>query len=727
MVFPAATRPFRMSRRKADPAFQALRKYAAQGDMQSARNVLIDILRKTPNHALARAELERLDSGQPLQTLANLHRKEQARDVQNQERLTDALQAFRQDPQLFAGWKRARLKRARKEIIRKEKLAGHLLDAEGQRTFRQYCQALDRELARRAKPLRRRVVAGGIAAGAAALLVLTWVLLGRHAEQSADRLQASLRTGDTPELAACLKAVDTGFNRFFCKRMDFLVNAARTRIRREEATMKELAGLMQRIGAGKLSVAEMGPIRRMEIEQSLDALPKSADMLRKDWAKFCEAEKQQLAAQRMQLMRKLAEPLPPMVEPGNDLKEDEQKLESLRSELMERCLIFADSHSTGMEDEALVEPAQRALKKVNAMLRENRRLQESLARLAAAQDYGSYRHQLALVSPKYYTALAAAKETAATLPDHGTMLRELISSGKNIPHNLLAAARKTLVQGESAISPEFPATTAETHAADDLLGCTALSTPLFAISNEKGDTFFSEAAPEVKDGRVHFLRSNLDPGKPTGSDAATTWPDPHWVSSRRIDPSPLAACLHTQDRTEFYAGLNYGKALAAVIRCQAPECPALARAYVYGKLLDMVKGSGQRMLTGLPYSPSLQADMREFDQLRKRCGVELDGNCWLHADPAHERAEKAFAEWFGKHTRADYSGEMAENFTGFMDISPRFCGFVQPDGSPCYSLRPQGRQMVWFLTAEGLSTARHGEEMQGAIPFSPLFTAEKKK
>lgn len=107
--------------------------------------------------------------------------------------------------------------------------------------------------------------------------------------------------------------------------------------------------------------------------------------------------------------------------------------------------------------------------------------------------------------------------------------------------------------------------------------------------------------------------------------------------------------------------------------------------------------------------------------------MELGGNCWLKADTAHERAEAAFAEWFAqRRTAGSYSSEMAENFSNLLDVRPRFCGFVMPDGQPRFCRQPGKGEPLWYMKEDGISTARSADELENALPFSPIFTAENK-
>lgn len=714
-----------MSRRRPDPAMHALRKHLAAGNTEAAREVLLEMLRKNPADRHARAELERLDAGLPPRAVEEKREQESARDARNMERLQDMLREFTRDPQALAQWKAHRLRHAKKELARRVKSAGRSLEGADRKAATQFKQAIKRELARRSRPMRRMYLAAAAVAGAAALVVITGVLMANHAERAAVRLGECLRSGDSAELATCIKACDTPMNRHFCKRMEMLLTAAQARLKREQADIDELTALFQKIEAGESSITELGPIRRMEIEHTLSTLPKAARHLTETWNRHCRAEREQLAAQRLQFVQKLSRPLPPMVEPSTNLADDEQRLEELRADLMERCLIYADAHYSQQLDEKLIAPAQEALKRVNALLRENRHIREDLAKVAAATDYATYRKRLAAVSPALYTCLTPALETAKSLPDRSTVLWEIRAGGRDIPQGQMEAARRTLVLGEPSVSAANPASAEETTVAGELLGAAALRTPLYAVVNETGEINYTEQEPVVKNGKAFFKRSLLDPAKPTGSAADVEWPNPHWVKMHRIDPTPLAQLLHTDDRAEFFAGLHYGKALEGVLRCRAPECPALARAFVYDTLVRMMHARGKAMPTGLPYSPSLQADIRDFNALKRRCGVELTGDCWLRTTPAHTRAEQAFAGWFAARFAASYSAEMAENFASFMNVRPVFCGFVSPSGRARLCRPPEKGALIWYVTAEGISTARAGDELEGAVPFSPLFTVQK--
>ena len=715
-----------MSRRRPDPAMHALRQHIAAGDMEAARRVLVETLQKNPSNRHARAELERLDAGLPLRSVERSRERESAKGEQNQARLAAMLQEFTKDPQLFAQWDDRRLRRAKKELARRMKYAGSALEDADRKVATQYRQALSRELARRAKPVRRVLGIAASIAGGVALLVVVGMLMANHAERAAVRLSECLRSGDSAELAICVKASDTPMNRQFCKRLPMLITAAQARLKREQADIDDLTALFQKIERGESSITELGPIRRMEIEHTLSTLPKAAQHLTETWNKYCRGEQEQLASQRLEYVKRLARPLLPMVVPSDNLQDDEQRLEELRADLQERCLIFADAHYSQQLDEELIRPAQDALRQMNALLQENRHLQEDLNKLAAARDYDTYRKRLLAINPKLYTVLAPALETAKALPDRSTVLWEVRTRGRDIPQTRLQAARQSLVMGGPSITPEAPASAEETRIAEELLGALALRTPLYAVTNETGEVNYTEQEPVVKDGKAHFKRSLLDPAKPTGSGDNVEWPNPHWVKMHHIDPTPLAQLLHTDDRAALLGGLHYGKALEGVLRCRAPECPALARAFVYDCLVRMMHAREERMLTGLPYSPTLQEDIRDFENVKARCGVELTGDCWLRQSAAHTRAEREFADWFAAHYKASYSAEMAENFASFMAVRPRFCGFVTPNGHARLCRKPEPGELIWYVTADGMATARNGEELEDAAPFSPLFVAEKR-
>ena len=716
-----------MSKRRPDPAMQALRRHIAAGNMEAARQVLVEQLRKNPQNSRARAELERLDAGKPLNLVETRRMRDTAKDEQNLARLTQMLHDFTANPQLPATCDPKQLHRLKRDLARREKYAGHMLDNTDRRTCTQLRQALERELARRRKPMRRVICTVAAVAGGAALTALACVLMANHAERAAIRLNECLRGSDSAELAACVRACDTSMNRRFCNRLDLLLTAAQTRLRREQAVKDELSALFHNIEYGQGSITELGPIRRMEIEHKLSTLPKDAAALKGKWEKFCREEQAQLTTQRMQFVQRLSRPLPPLPTPSTDLPADETALEQVRTELMERCLIFADAHYSQQLDEAIILPAQDALKQVNFRLQENRHLQDKLSQLAAARDYESYRKILLSINPRHYTCLAPALETAKSLPDHSTVLWEVRTRGGNVDRTRLQAARKTLILGEPSVTADNPASREETHLADELLENRALRTPLYAVINESGQTYYTEQEPVVQDGKVHFTRSALDPEKPTGGDTAIEWENPHWVKMLRIDPTPLAQLLHTNDRSALFANLHYGKALEGVLRCRAQECPALARAFVFNQLVKMMQARGEKMSTGLPYSPTLQADIRDFNALRERCGVELGGNCWLGTGAAQRRAEQAFAEWFAaRHSTPSYATEMAENFSNLLDVRPRFCGFVMPDGGARFCKSTAADELLWYMTAYGITTTRGAGEMEDAVPFSPIFTAEKK-
>lgn len=704
-----------MRKRRTDPVMQKLRRLVHYGRRSEAATLLEETLRTNPSHSRAREELSRYLTNRPFTFEEAEH-----------EELKKILTNFLASPQDVTSMSKGAAKRLRKRVAHLQHSHEHLLTTSEKNTLQQLRKAISRVLQRHRKPAHGVIVAVFSALGLLLAGTGAGFYLWSSSEKAADELEkAADQQLQSKHALNMLQIHDTGLNRTINRRVGFAADRLRASLAARKQRSRELDALLKRIESGEQTVVGQGVRRRAEIERRLRDLGEDAMPLRNRWAELCRREQKELNQQRISLAEELMAPLPPGEQLSGNLAEDIQRLQERRKVLLQRQSIFDDAGATLELPETLILPVQNELKQVNAQLNDITQLKNQLELLPAVRDYKQFRSQLEAMQSEHYVHGAELLETRRYIPKVSTLRGMMQEHGQNIPADLLQAARKSLIEGGPSFSTEFPATKEQLHLLDELLTNTALRTRLIELTNNGKEQAFSEEPPVLRNGRVYFKRSTLDPNYDAASSNKIEWLEPREVWQRVLDPRPIYRKLHLDNRTGFASRVNIPQLITTVMTMNDADVPVLARAYVLHNLLKINSLSSHEMLSGMRFAPEMREAVASFEKIREKCGIELSGDCWHKNNMLLGQEEELYARWFRKHRKLDFAAELRQNLGSLLRITPRFCGYVNEHCSAVLFEEPRKGQLIWYLSGSTMTTTPWGKDMQAPRPLSPIFSMEK--
>lgn len=705
-----------MARRKADPVLQKLRQLARAGRRREAASILEEAIRLNPKHEKARDELSRYLRGKPFSF--------EERDYTE---LQAIISDFLRKPQDLGQMRRSALKRLRHRTCFLEKALEHMLSQMDRKTLGQLRAAIIRELQRRRKPL------GKVSAAVAVSLFLSAVLAGacyflwNRAETAAQVLEKAADSGvRRAEAMQLLKVHDTGLNRTLNRRIGEQSERLKRLIQLSAQHAREVDAILKAIESGKQSVVGQGVRRRALIERRLKELGPDARELNQRWAALCRKEQAELNQQRLSLVEELMSPIPEWQGVQGNPALDVPLLQARVKQLQQRINIYDDAAAALELPESIIEGVRKEMADCEQILAEINEIHQMLQLLPSAHDYEHYQKMLSSHAPQHYLPYIEMLEVVRHMPTVASVRGMMQEHGQNLPAGLLQNARESLIDGNPSFSRNFPASAEQLHLLDELLTNSALRTRLYELTNVADNLCaYSEELPQLRYGRACFKRSALDPARDVADNKSIEWQNPHSVVSRPLDPRPLIHALGLDNKTGFASIANLPGVITRLMQHEHPDVPPLAKAYVFHYLLQVNNGFSHAMLSGLRYAPEMRRAVESFEQLRRACQVKLDGNCWLQRTPHHAEAEKQFARWFRKHRKVDFAGELRKNLGELMNVSPRFCGYIDANGEAVLFEEVKAGKLIWYLSHTAITATAWGEQLQEPMKLSPVFIMKK--
>ncbi len=688
------------------------------------RALLEERLARDPQDAEARAELERLNQGLPLRATETALTRKRREEQEMQEELAAELELFRSTPSMVNDWERSLLAKRRKRIALIRSAIGKRLSSEQNTLSAAYLKAITDRLARHKVTRRRRLfLTLGLplfAASAAAAAALSH----HRAEQAEAELRQAMSARDLSRVEYALSVADSSIHQLANRELPELIRQAETWLartkRRQASLLEELAALE----TGETSIRSLSLVRRAEIERWLDALPSGANELRERWQRLCEREARALAQQREEVMQRFNAPLPPLPHLSNSpveddalLKQQEDSLQQLSGEWEAARNLFSFEGEYG-------ERLQTQLAEIRQLRKDIAALRHTATLLPTARSYAQYRKLLEKHQPMQYAPALHLTAIRDRLPHEDGLRDRMQDHGRELPPGMLEAARHALLKGGPSFTPAFPANARQTHLMEDVFTAKVLQQPLFELSAPTLPSVIVETAPEVSDGCISFSPSPLTPGYSLDMPRRMTWHNAQGVFIRRIDATSLLRDTGIR-RENFFSDTNLPTLLDTLLRFEHAECPELARAYLFKRVLEVMAAHEWPTMLGLAYAPTLRKDARSFAKLIRELGFPLEAGCWLKSSPETARAEEVCAAWFHEHRHRHYAQEIARNFSSLVQVSPRYIGFIDNQAKPqLYRKLPEGT-LLWYITEKGLTTTPWGDPLEAPLIYSPVFIVTK--
>lgn len=701
-----------------------LRRYALADNKHGMERVLRHRLAEAPDDPLALAEMQRLKEGRPLQVTESPTQRRERELSEACQAIMNIMAAYPENilPTKTTARIRDLLARLKQhtDIIKANK-------GEEIANVEQYRKLLRDELTKRTKSQWRRA-SGWIAAGVGsiALIVGTIILCQQRANSLNRDLTDALKARKQERLQTVLKVADTGFNRTLCPALEENIRDANLWLTTISSRREWIEKYILQVENGSTSVSGMRMSLRAEIEKELQALPDDQPDLQQRWDRLCNKEKAQLEYQKAVLTETLLRPLPEFPTFTGNIDADSSAITAQIKLIDQRQKLFDEAPKSYKLSPDLMSIALKRREQLTANLKEIAGLRRLLEKFPKVRTYKQHREQLQEYTPVHYTPAVTLMHVRSKLPAAESVQSLMQDPQRKIDDNEMKAAIKTLLEDGPTFTQNYPANRRQVHLMEDVFTAPSLRRRLLELSNADGAVCYSEEEPRIDQvGRVYIRRSDLDPLF-TSQNRNTRWEDASCVWKVTIDATPLQAAANINKPT-FFGQRHLPSLLTTVLNFEHKQCPALAQAFVYHRLLLLIKEHDHPLLTGLNYSPSLRNHYQSFNNLVKERNIELRAGCWLGKTKFQVEDEAAFRKWFNTHRGVDYNKEIKENFGDLVKIGAAYCGYINEERKAVIFRELPPSTTIWYLTDSGIVASRADASLENPTIFSPIFIAEKKR
>ncbi len=468
-------------------------------------------LKRDPNDAEARAEMERLQQGLPLRATESALARRRREEQEMQEELEAELQLFLSNPDMVADWQPALLARRRKRVALIRSTLGNRLSEASRHQTARYLSALAERLSQHRGKQRRKVILFIILPLLAGLSLLAAGALSHRAERAQEALRAALQTRDIPRLEHALRTADTGAYRLLNNALPELISQAQAWKERTLRQQAELKVELEALETGEKQISTLPLAKRAELERNLHALPESMKELRDRWQRLCEREKRALALQREEVLQRFRLPLPPLPELIGSLSQDDTLLRQQQAELQQLAREWEAACALFQPDATLGAPLLARLDELKQLREDIAALRRTVELLPTARNYTQYRSMLENCSPRRYAPALRMMSIRQHLPDEGKLRDQMQDHGRQLPPGMLEAARHALLNGGGSFTPAFPANARQVQLMEDVFTTSALQKLLYELSAPTLPSFIVEERPDVSAESVSFSPSPLTP------------------------------------------------------------------------------------------------------------------------------------------------------------------------------------------------------------------------
>jgi len=560
------------------------------------------------------------------------------------------------------------------------------------------------------------LLAGGVSAIGSILLL--------RAEQKAELLQHALDAGEWGRASSLKDEIGTRLYSLFDGRLKHALHRVERREKRQTQARRLLERRLSEVRQGSLRPSALRASELAEVERALCELHPSCQYLEEEWQELCRREQEHLEKRRKEVVRKLQAELLPEVDLCGEPERDSLMLHHRLEQVERQKQRWLDARDAYHLPQSALQPILRQEEQTRCLLKEATVMQQLLSRLPLARHYGQYLVWMRQTTVSAYPSALRWMSIVPHLPEESTLLRFMQASRLGLPVEKLEHLYSAHVQRGATFSPACPATQKQVHLMEGVFSCRSLLRVLMEWENSRGERCLVEEPPLRTS--HHFLRltrSELDPAYSLSSSPSLLWNAVDCRQVRRMDVAALLEVCHIRRET-FFRELNLTDTLGKIARYEREDCPALARAWLYNVLLDVMQAHPASGLMGLAYSPTLRADSDSFRQLRERCRIRLDAGCWLASTHEAQQAEESFRLWFRKRRHRDYAGEVSRRMSSLLRVHPLYVGYVNEKGKVIFCRNVPPRSSLWYLSEGRLTQTPEGAPLHRPSPLSPVLIAE---
>ena len=690
-----------------------LKRFALAEDWERVRALLEERLREYPGDPEAAAELARLERGEPLQATESPAERRARLQREDARLLAEELSAFRQDATCLSTVPEEELRQ------RLGRVSG---DAPGLRDYR---RALRHALRlRRGRRVRRVVLccaAGLLCLGG----VCVPVRLHSVARRAEEQVRACMAANDWVRLPAVLAAADTSANKMFYPALSSTLSLARQKLDSLSGEARALEELLSRLAAQEDAAASLTAAQKKSIDHRLSRLPVCfrGDMPAR-WQALERGEFARYMEEKNALCALLLSPLPRPEEFTGNVAEDEAALRAEAAVLRARVAAFSVDGARFSLSRDMLRDEQARLKEIEVLFSDFAAMRQLQNHLPIAKSYGHYFALLSKFKPRAYPPALQLKKVTSCLPKEENLRTLMQTHGRELSPEMLSEVQRALVRCGPSFSQGVPASAEQVQMMNEPLTAQTLRRPFYELSMDGVTPVLSGEKPVIREDAACFSRHPMDPDFVAGESQELVWRPASMVKMRTINAAKLVEFCGLE-KDDFFRLANLPSVLSRVAAFRSPVCPALAKAFVYRRVLETMRRHPFPPMVGMRFSPSLMEDAASFDALLKRLPVSPEGDSWLQHAPEYQQAEEMCAQWFAELPLRWYHKEIAHNFESLMRVRPAYAGFIGGDGVPvlCTEIAPDA--MLWYVADGEVAAAPRGSSFGDATPYSPVFIVKK--
>lgn len=699
--------------------WRAVRRYALADEREKAQQLLQQMVADYPEDTEAADELRRLTHGQALHCI-------ESQKMRRERLVYEAIEALDADIRKY-GEKQLATSSTQELNALHRSLRQHLRSITANKIAappgtNAYKKALEHELSRRQKKtLKTRLTIALILLGLMLAVLGTMWGLFRRAEHLTAKLEEAWVAQDWQRTEALLETSDTGINRLMVDRLGGLLSKVRAWQKNCIARANDLSNRME-IYKKRKAISTLSLEERAAFLRLIRALPEyHARALLARWDEICRPEKEKLDMQRDAIVAglKAAAALPQL---SGKMLEDRALLKKAKIALEESISTFATAKDAFDLPASLIQTNEINLDKVNTYLNDIDALSLTENLLIKAYSYRQHYAAMQSLTPKLYGPALIAAQAAAQFASEEEINNEARAKRFNIPRNLPKEVIHAITDKGPTFCTAYPATLMQIHLMEDIFTSRTLSKKIYEVFRSADEVHYTEQYPTLTDhNSAIFTLSELDPARKVSKSPDIEWKNAHAVWTRTIDATPILKATGIS-RDRFFLVGNLPDTLSRITAINSKDCPALAKAYVYHTLLEVMRlHNKQPDICGLRFSPTMQEDIRSFRLTCAACKYPLTVTCWLSRSPAARDAEKTFEKWFAEHANRKYAEEMSRNLSQILRTHLRYVGYVDATGEPHIHGTAAEDATLWYISeGELVSSSRLGP-LRNPTPYSPLF------
>lgn len=467
------------------------------------------------------------------------------------------------------------------------------------------------------------------------------------------------------------------------------------------------------------------PSERQAFEHSINRLPPEYRTRRMEqWEDITRTYEQMLQNRRNHILSQISIDSIPMPALNGNFDTDAQKLREQQQKLEQAKQLFtANQRELGLSIDVL-QPIHDRLSDLNSILHSIEQARSVETQLKEARTLETFKAYLQLLSPAKYQPVQNALAMSGKLPDYDTIVALVQFSGDNTYAERIKRSRQIHLHGQPTFTPEQPIARQQLEIIAELFRNQNFKKPYYRIRTQFGHYYLAEMRPVARNGEYIVERSPIDPRFSAISNNTATIPANQIAAIDTIDLTDFFQATGLKEPDFAYGKANLLRILGRIIDYDRPECPALAKAYFYGKILDFIQAYPYPEIPAACFSDTFERDKASFQHRQQDNVVELNATSWLATNPSTLKEEQQWADWFKRHKKPPYEQEVKNRLEEHGKRKPSYVGFIDHTGTPFFLHALPSDKPIWYIskTDYTLQLANNEESLENAAFLSPLIS-----